>query len=252
MEDYANENDENSVEYQRNWQSPFVLDARAFRDLCRRLSKYSKLTSIIAKCEDGMSRKFLTIENFINFDNKKHRRIVGLRLEFSRADSPIEGSITLGNISTESYKPGYVELKLAGAESDVENIRSFIEDEIKNVRPWFWILCRLDYGGLVFFPTFFVLSVMVLLYFYYIVAQITNVNNLNDSFHFSVTVISLFLTLFVLWCLKFLQKFLFPSESFCIGDGILRKKNIDNWRRWMFCMLLVSLAGSGLKWGLFT
>ena len=252
MQAYTNENDEHSVEYQRNWQSPFVLDSRAFRDLCRRFSKYPELTSVIAKCEDGMSREFISLENLANFDNKKHRRIVGLRLEFSRALGPIKGSIMLGNISAESYKPGYIELTLAGAESDVENIRSSIEDEIKNVRPWFWILCRLDYGGLVFFPTFFVLSVMVLLYFYYIFAQVTNVNELNDSFHISVTVISLFLTLFVLWCLKFLQKFLFPSESFCVGDGILRKKNIDRWRRWVVCTVAVFLAGSGLKWGLLT
>ena len=240
--------DSTFVKYEQCWQSPFVIGEAELRSLSNLLSGFADLSQIEAKCSDRNTRHFLSIDDLIGFKNTREQGINALRMKYAQSDGSNKGYIEFGNDGEVNYMPAHVSITLSGRESDVRKIRLSFEKDINSFKPRYWLFCRRDFNGKLLTAIWAVSVFVSFLFMYRIAARLIYPEELSNVFYFNLIVYLSFIWWFLLWVTKFPQKFLFPTDTFCIGDGLKRRIDRDDTRkRFLWALGVLILGSSGLS-----
>ncbi|MBK8982891.1 MAG: hypothetical protein IPM38_11355 [Ignavibacteria bacterium] len=224
------------VKINQKYDFPIVIDEQKLYRLYDEISNMldNGKISFILSYTDKSSLSDITIEDVINDENSKNRRIYKLKIIAKDKDQEIE--LLFGTKKTIKDQETYVAdiiLNITGV--DKQNayiIQSKIEERLKTFKPFYPRINFLYFAFSILFFTYSFICGKQLFYIYF-----------SDDYtkqHPSFTVLFV-LILFVLTLIGILFIYLlFPQITFLIGDGIERHNNLTKLRSKLFWVVFVS------------
>lgn len=221
-----------NVSYSKILPHAFVVDGCQLKKLTKLLQDHFDKVEIRVDCADDFSREFRTVDDLINYENPKSKKICRLRLSARSDDHSQSATITFPDFSKRGILVDFI-----SSEDSVYTLQRNTLDIITGMCPWYSILARINspYGfSFVFAIMYVALRVMSL--FVYKVQNII------------VPLIVFILTLMIVILLSKLCQFLFPPAAFKIGQGKSRFKVKERIQWGIVISSLVSLATGLIIW----
>ena len=225
-----------NVIYSKTVLQAFIAGAPELRKIAELLQDRISKVKISAKCADGFSREFGTVDDLINYENPKSKEILQVSLSTgSRYD--------LDSEFAEIDLPGAegISIRFGASEDIVTKLQADTIDILAGMRPWYNMLSLINsYPAAV--VTFFIvclgaLSVDLWLYEY------------SSKVGVAGVIIGLigFISA-ILFLVNKLFNYLFPWQVFMIGQGKSRFRNKEWVRRGVSIGFPVSLVAGLIIW----
>lgn len=129
-----------NVKYSKRSPRAFVVNDVKLKKLTELLEDNLGSVNFSIDCADGRSYDFESVEDLINYENPKSKKMLKLRLFVRSADDLRLSSITFNGDS--GLVPG-IYMNLEVKENELLNLRDKIEDAIAGMRPWYNVISRL-------------------------------------------------------------------------------------------------------------
>jgi hypothetical protein len=217
----------------------FALGGDDFRRIADTAKEVlSQPLKLEAKCSDGVTRQFNSLEKFLSYNNASTSRLEEVSLRVSQYSPTLrEFKLSLGSSSP----------NISGSISADENTR---EDAVRSVlevlrgaKPWHgWI------AGWNIHPSYFLLLAACFFAFtVFVISADWGPANPGERLAFRINFakigfcISLLLPVFG-WPLDKLRRYLFPRSVFLIGAGISRDEKLNIWRQIIVGSIIVGGA----------
>jgi hypothetical protein len=225
---------------------PLVFKPDDVRKLCRCLEKYCGTVSIVAECEDRLTRHFGNAESLLSFENAPANKIC--LLQFSASS---DNQTQMANLEFDGQY-GFNSLHrifLDGSEEIITKLNSEIEQRLQGMKPWYSQMTTHVASLVIFFSclvmTILAISSFALTYRYYDPTNQTKPSQLlviGGGVIFPLTIILL---------LEKIRDRFFPLVTFALGQGEERYKTDEN-IRWMVIFGFVVSFMAGLVLLLFS
>ena len=235
----------------KNITQPFVFSSDDAKRLYNLLGSDVKLQ---AKCNDGVTRQFESIDELLKYENEASKKIVNLKFRLYRCDNGDEFmcGVEFCSERNEPYKSiGEINLHISGREEKVMNLHDKINAKVNTYKPWYSFVARLG-------PTYaFFSSIAILLFIIlegfrvYSEEEFANllamkINQVSDFM--TILYLFLFCSFFVIlpvaWSLSGMimsfKHWIFSSSTFAIGYQAKVEESRDKWRR----TILIFVGGS--------
>lgn len=207
--------------------------------LCDRIGK----VTITAECLDHVTRTFDDLAGLLKYENAKSKRVVNLRLSARSDDFKKTATIDF----TDKWYFGGMRLRIEARDDVVTRLRSDLLDIVAGLRPWYFVLNKID-----------VILAAWLCYvaFWLAVALLVAIRGPSTSSESPATVAcpnSTDLIVFVGSALYFgaaylvyrFRRVIFPHGTFLLGQEQDRFDTRDKWR-WGFVVAFVASFAAGL------
>ena len=207
------------VEYKKLLPRTFVVDAVKLKKLTELLEDNLGSVTFFIDCADGRSYKFESVEDLINYENPKSKKILKLGLHVRSADDLRRSLISFNADS--GLVPGFY-MKLEVKESELFYIKDKIEDAIAGMRPWYNFIARLAIW-ITFGVILLAITAEVI-----IIKQSGIIENVDDE---TKDIIARLIPIGTAWLIGYpVYKMLstcFPRGFFAIGQGESRYKTLQ-------------------------
>ena len=118
----------------------FVLEREQVRKICRLLQDRVAPPSISAKCADGIAREFPDINQLLEYENPRKRRIVALTFSSNTKDWTKRAQVSFA-----AHSWATVSVSISGAETSVLRLKDELGEVVDGTKPWYWRFARIDF-----------------------------------------------------------------------------------------------------------
>jgi len=190
------------------------------------------------ECADGISRKVKLLSEIVGYDNARRAQITVFRLTGYSYELKSFSTVTMGGSHSTT-----VSFSLNGEAALVADMRIKLMDIIDGMKPWFDIIARFDFVGVV-------IALLTAVGVYYSLLGSNEPKAVvapSQAFYATCLIIGFFCALILLaWGFKKLRHKVFPLAVFEIGQGIKREEVADKIRWSVIVALCVGVLGSFL------
>lgn len=206
----------------RDFRIAFLINERKLRELDSIIRKNSTHVEYNVDCIDGRSMVFTSIDELINYPNRKEKQISRIEITNTYKDS-VRFRVSLGSM---------ISYRVVADEEKIDFYSSQIEDFIFSLKQWYGFLDRLGT------PIIIGTSIIVLFSLLF--------RNLSNTYLYFFILFSFGYVFINIYEKAFMR--LFPMSLFEIGDGIERLKRIKFLRTTIFGgILLAIIVGYGVN-----
>ena len=208
----------------------FILDEERIKSLVKVLQNRVGEPSISADCADGGVRSFENVENFLQYENPKGRRIISLDFDSINSEEELAAGVEFRSPeATLSGSSSSVRIVVRGAEDPATMVMKEIEEIVLGNQPWYSWIYKLNESA------WFVMYVIAA---YFVLNKFGLVSlsdpNLDDIF--SLTAVSVCMTLGTRYGIRRL----FDTAVFLIGQEKTKYKTKE-WLRKIIIGVLITL-----------
>ena len=137
------------TDFSRDSLEAFVLDEKQVRSLAKILQDYAGEPSISVDCTDHATRSFESVDELLEYENAKSRRITSLSLRSytftgshlleEREDARIDAAWG-GPQTFRSTRTAYISVRVSGTEERASITKRELDEVIAGSRPWYsWV-----------------------------------------------------------------------------------------------------------------
>ncbi len=233
-----------SVNYSEELSQAFVVGPDELKKLVDLLQKRIGKVGISTDCIDKIQRKFSTVEELIDYENPKSKRICRIYLS---AREGFEESSTIAFRDSSSFS-GSVSLSITAGEGVVLQLKDKMLDIVAGTRPWYNLLARFDLvtlTGLVSYLLFFVVVVILSTFIAFkfgLISDSKEEMELGDQLRVFILLTSIIFSIVYFAFFSKLLKWLFPLGIFAIGQGRSRYETLERIQWCVVIAFMVSLA----------
>ncbi|MEH7343700.1 hypothetical protein V7122_07470 [Bacillus sp. JJ1532] len=197
----------------RNFKLAYLINERKLRELDSIIKEVSDEIEYEVSCIDGTSIKFTTLEDLINYPNRKEKQYKEIEVRTSyRSSRPVRIHV---NFMSYQYADS-IRFRISGDERNVDYQAGRIEGFINSLKQWYSFLAVNN-----IISTFIVVFIAQLIP----VAIMYSLGILN-KFH-SLWWIGFITAMIAIFVYDKVKVYLFPISAFELGDGIDRIKNLN-------------------------
>ena len=248
-----------SVTSRRQWQCPFEIGVSEVETIVKILDPVVALHYIEIACLDEVDRKFCSVEELRHYRNFVDKAIIKIDLHFRNDSYSKHGTVSIGRGQLSKdwrFTSGDVKIRLVGQEEEVGNLRNKVEEELLSMKPWYSWACRTDKNQKVIGFAGFVSFLAIAMALYILFVTNEDVTIIKEGmtelryivFLTNVAIIFTLISGILMWLVRrlkgWLQNRYFPAETYKIGEGCKRWKEISETRKHM--MWTVPFAFLGL------
>jgi hypothetical protein len=219
----------------------FILDADAFKKLCKLLDERMGHLEISGECADQVRREFKDAADLVKYENTKGKDI--LRISISARSDNHDKSSQVKFSGT--YSLG-ISININANDDVLTRLRSDILDIVSGTKPWFSMIACVDFALCVLITFYFIFGIGLVTTSIMVLRIPKVANNIADSHGVAIgyLVPIVFIVSFAIigWLIYHLRKFVFPRSVFLIGQGKNRYRIIELFQWGVFIAFLVSFA----------
>jgi len=233
-----------SVNYSEELSQAFVVGPEELKKLAELLQKRIGEVSISADCTDKIQREFSTVEELIDYENPKSKRIGRIYLS---AREGFEKSSTIAFRDSSSFSEG-VSISITASEDVVVQLKDKMLDIVAGTRPWYNLLARFDSATLTGFVFYLLLLVVVIILGTFIAFKFGFISDSKEEIEFGdqleavISVTSVIFSIVYFVYFPKLLKWIFPSGVFTIGQEKSRFETLKRVQWSVVIAFMVSLA----------
>jgi len=175
-------------------------------------------------CSDDFVRKFEKCEMLIQYENAKRSSIIKLDIEGKFNNPYTRAKVSFGYLD---FKP--IHVSICGDESLVLPMRIKIGDILHGIKPWYSCIATMDFSNIIF---------PILIFLFCLLSLMSSSSKPKVAMSFDKALINAtyFIGILALigifcWGISWLRKYLFPINTFAIGQGLERHNFNENLRR---------------------
>lgn len=204
----------------KEYKIAYLINDRKLKELETIINEFTNEIKYKIKCTDGSEIKFESIENLLEFPNRKNRQYKEIEI-YTPYGSSEQIIVTL---SSSAFSP--MRYVIRGNENTVEYYSNKIEGFLQSLSRWYSII---GVNNTVSLLLVMIISGLIMF------ATITAIN-INDNF----IIIYFFLIFPMLFLLDKSRLYIFPVASFELKDGIERTKLKDSLRNLVLVGIVLS------------
>ena len=218
------------VEYTKFLPYAFVIDDMKLKKLTELLEDSLGSVNFSVKCAGGRSYNFESVEDLINYENPKSKKILKLYLFVHSADDRRSSLISFDSDS--GIIPG-IYMKLEVEENELLTLEDKIEDVIAGMRPWYNIMSRLSIWIII--GVTFLIAIASL-----IILKLSGImENVDADTRYSVSRVIVFGTAALIgYPVYKMLSTCFPRGVFAIGQGKSRFSNLKKFHGVMVSIII--------------
>lgn len=228
----------------------FVLTESDLKKLHYHLRKWVTSLSFRITSKDNLNREFLTLDEFLRFENLPKRNILSLRIQGNSRDPSVSLSATFTDDVSRN-----INISIEGDEVAVVSLSDLFEETLAGIRPWYSSLARANFYVIIYAIFLIPALILMLLIGFGMIKVIEDSPSLSMTTAIKIIIKGMFFGLlppFVGFLLHKIQRPIFPMGVFALGQGAKRHRDKEMMRTVVVLGFLISLLASILVTLLFS
>ena len=201
-----------STNFDRTIYQAFILDEEKVKSLSKILHNRVGEASISTICADDATRRFESVDKFLEYENARDRRIISLSLHSYSKDRASEENGKIGITYSTKYKYMPISISVEGPEEWASITMRQLVEVVEGSRPWYSRISKVDE---------FILMGLFAAILCFLLIRAEAISS-PPGF---IEIFSLLGLGFVpAWGMKYVIRYLFPSGVYLIGQEKARNE----------------------------